>query len=138
MSGASRCHAALQGQEHPAPICQQQRLTANPAVLLPSGAHGRVSPSLLEPPQGRAVACGKLAASQGQHLHHQHSPVLLLLTVQHGLINIINSKLLQRARPAVCEAAGAGLAVLWRSGRAAAWALLLLAWGMIYGTANHV
>lgn len=63
--------------------------------------------------------------SQRQQLHHQpcssspHSPVLLLLlTMQHGLISIINSKLLQRARLAVCKAASVGLAVLWCSGRA--------------------
>lgn len=112
-------------------------------MLLPSVANGHMSPSLLRPPQGSAVACGKLVVSQRQHVHHQprsspHSPVLLLLTMQHGLISIINSKLLQRARLAVCKAASVGLAVLWCSGRAAGWALLLLAWGMIYGTANHV
>lgn len=35
VSSASRCRAVLQGQEHPAPICQEQRLTAHPAVLRP-------------------------------------------------------------------------------------------------------
>lgn len=103
----------------------------------------QVSPSLLKPPQGSAMACGKPAVKQRQHLRHQpcsspHSPVVLLLTMQHGLISIINSKLLQRARLSNFKAASVGLAVLWCSGRAAGWALLLLAWGMIYGTANHV
>lgn len=112
-------------------------------MLLPSAARGHVSPSLLKPPQGSAVACGKPVVRQSQHVHHQpccspHSPGLLLLTMQHGLISIINSKLLQRVRLAVCKAAGVGLAVLWCSGRATSWALLLLVWGMIYGTANHV
>lgn len=112
-------------------------------MWLLSVAHSHVSLSLLKPPQGRAVACGKPVVSQRQHLHHEpcsspHSPVLLLLTMQHGLISIINSKLLHRARLADFKAASVGLAVLWCSGRAAGWALLLLAWGMIYGTANHV
>lgn len=60
-------------------------------------------------------------------LTQQRSPVPPLITVQHRLINIINSKLLGSARPAVGGAVGAGPAVPRCSGRATGWALPLFA-----------
>lgn len=101
-------------------------------------------------PRGSTAACQKPAASRRQRLRgqplllllmQQCSPVPPLITAQHRLINIINSKLLWSAG-----------AHAWLSAGLSAWAWLCrgalaeppagpcrsLRGGMIYGAANHV
>lgn len=100
--------------------------------------------------RGSTVARQKPAASRRQQLHgqplllllmQQRSPVPLLITMQHRLINVINSKLLQSTGAHAWLSAG--LSVWARLCRGApveppAGPCRSLRGGMIYGAAKRV